>query len=77
MPVVDLLLHGVVRHEAVHEAVLGLPVAVDATHGLTIVARIPGRIEDHNTVGADQIDAQTASPEEGNGKEDLVSMSFN
>ena len=38
---------------------LGLSVSVDPAHGLAVVARVPRSVEDNDSIGADQIDAQT------------------
>lgn len=58
LSVVDLLFEGVVGDEPVDVADLGLSVAVDPADGLTVMARVPRSIEDYDSVGTDQIDAQ-------------------
>ncbi len=62
LPVVDLLLHGVIGDEPVDVAGLLLSIAVHAAHSLGVVARIPRRVQDNHSVGADQVDAQTPGP---------------
>ena len=59
LSVVNLLFERVVCDEPVDVADLGLSVSVDPAHGLAVVARVPRSVEDNDSVGADQIDAQT------------------
>ena len=63
LSVVYLLLHCVVGDETIHEAFLALAVAVDATHRLRVVARVPRRVEHDHAVRTDQVDPEAARPE--------------
>lgn len=63
LPVIDLLLQGVVTHQAVDVAGFPLAVPVHPTHRLGVVAGVPGGVEHHHPVGADQVDAQAARSE--------------
>ena len=58
LSVVDLLFEGVVRDEAVDVRDLFLSVSVDPTDGLTVVTRVPRRVENDDAIGTDQVDAQ-------------------
>lgn len=62
LSVVDLLLKCEVAHQPVDMTRLPLTVAVDAAHGLGVVARVPGGIKHHHTVRSDQVYTQTTSP---------------
>lgn len=62
LPVVDLLLQGVVAHQAVDVAELLLTVAVHPAHSLGVVTGVPGGVEDDHAVGADQVHPQAAGP---------------
>lgn len=62
LSVVDLLLQCEVAHQPVDVTRLPLTVAVDAAHGLGVVARVPGGVEHHHAVRSDQVYTQTTSP---------------
>lgn len=62
LSVVDLLLQCEVAHQPVDVTRLPLTVAVDAAHGLGVVARVPGGVKHHHTVRSDQVYTQTTSP---------------
>lgn len=63
LAVVDLLLQREVGHQPVDITRLPLTVAVDAAHGLRVMARVPGGVKHHHAVRPDQVYAQTTSPE--------------
>ena len=44
---------------------------VDSTNSLGVVARVPGSIKHHHTIGTDQIDAQAASSGRNEEQEDI------
>ena len=46
-----------------------LTIAVDATHSLGVMARVPGSIEHDHAVRPDQVHAQTTSPEVQRGQQ--------
>ena len=56
----DLLLDRAGRDEAVHEAVFLLAVAPDARQGLLVGGRVPVRVEEHEAVRADEVQAASA-----------------
>ena len=60
LAVVHLLLKRAGSNEAVDAAALLLSVSVHATHSLCVVARVPRCVEQHNAIGANQIDAEPA-----------------
>jgi len=62
LPVIDGLLHCVVSDEAVDVATLGLSVAVDPTHRLTVVAGVPRGVKHHHTTCTDEVYTQTSGP---------------
>lgn len=76
MPVVDLLLQREVAHQPVDVAGLPLAVAVHPAHGLGVVTRVPGGVEHHHAVGADQVHAQTTSPAGSAEVDDQVFVGF-
>lgn len=67
LSVIDLLLQREVAYQSVDVTRLLLAVAVDAAHGLSVVARVPGGVEHHHAVRPDQVHTQTTSPEVGRG----------
>ena len=48
------------RHQPIDEARLLLAVPPHARHGLVVVGRVPVRVEHHQAVGADQVQAAPA-----------------
>lgn len=61
LSIVDLLLQTVVDHQPIDEARLLLPIAVDPTDGLRVVAGIPAGVENDHPIRTDQIDTQRTS----------------
>lgn len=51
LSVIDFLLQGEITDQAVNVARLLLAISVNSTHGLGVVAGVPGGIEHHYTVG--------------------------
>lgn len=60
LPLVHLFVHRADGEQAVDEARLGLPVAVDARHRLPVRRRVPVAVEQHEPVRAGQVEPDAA-----------------
>ena len=57
-----LLFEGEISHKAIDVTGLFLAITVYPTYSLSIMARVPGSVKHHHSVGTNQIHAQTPSP---------------
>lgn len=62
LPVIDLLFKSIISHKAIDVTGLFLAVTVYPTYCLSIVARVPGSIKYHHSVGTNQIHTQASGP---------------
>lgn len=58
LSIVDFALHGIVRDETINVTWLHLPVPVNSTDGLTIMAGVPRGIENDHSIRTHQIHTQ-------------------
>lgn len=62
LPVIDLLFKSIISHKAIDVTGLFLAITVYPTYCLSIVARVPGSIKYHHSVGTNQIHTQASGP---------------